>query len=127
MGQARPHPPRSPSAERDVAGRLWRGRSRDDGYPLPRTYEADRWQRRCGQRSNSCFLAWNCTFWTDHPARNLLERGFSGLGARYWTSDFFDPEVFEVLVEIVAIYILVRCTANLARAIERRGDVLDYV
>jgi len=32
-----------------------------------------------------------------------------------------------MIVEIVAVYFFVRCAANLARAIERRGDVLNYV
>jgi len=32
-----------------------------------------------------------------------------------------------MIVEIVAVYFFVRCATNLARAIERRGDVLNYV
>jgi hypothetical protein len=32
-----------------------------------------------------------------------------------------------MIVEIVAVYFFVRCATNLARVIERRGDVLNYV
>src|SRR5689334_475724 len=62
-----------------------------------------------------------------------FQHTFSRMGILRAGGTFLDQRIFQsggyfqMIVEVVAVYFFVRCATNLARVIERRGDVLNYV